>query len=309
MARMSNSSDSDGGNGRHWSSRSSKARTYECKICGNEFNSGQSLGGHMNVHRRDPRSSSRSPTPQSGEYNCASSSDSSYKGVRYRSEQNKWVAEIRPPKSSKTWWLGTYSTAIEAAYAYDVAITYFGSETSLNFDGHPVYDQIPRISPNLPKQDFAVQLRKVVKEFGKLAMQSDHPRGETEAEEEEEEEEEEEASSSSCGAHDQSPAYEHQQHIGFEEIDWDAAFPDQPTLPDQSFNTIYDAPFDFEMPPATHENYHYGAYQPPSDYHPPTYYVQSPPATSSGYFHEPSHGYNYNAYNQPQQQLWDSPYH
>lgn len=270
----------------------------------------------MNVHRKDQRSSrnghsSRSSISPSGDYYASTSADSSstYKGVRYRSEQNKWVAEIRPPKSSKTWWLGTYSTPIEAAYAYDVAITYFGSETSLNFDGHPVYDQIPRISPNLPKQDFAMQLRKVVKEYGKLAMQSD-PSAEVE---------EEEASSSSYGAHDQymssSSAYEHQQQeeyvvMDFEDqlFDWDAAL-SEPTFTaeaDLSFSPNYNASFDdvFEMPPVAYENYN-GAYQPASDYEPATatYYNQMSPTMSD---YEPS-GY-YNGYNQPQQQLWSTHY-
>ncbi|KAG0627342.1 hypothetical protein M758_2G193100 [Ceratodon purpureus] len=311
---MSTSSDSDGSNGRQHSSRSSKAKSYECKICGKEFSTGQSLGGHMNVHRKDQRNgrSSRSSTPPGGDYYASTSTDSSstYKGVRYRSEQNKWVAEIRPPRSSKTWWLGTYSTPIEAAYAYDVAITYFGSETSLNFDGHPVYDQIPRISPNLPKQDFASQLRKVVKEYGKLAMQSG-PSAEVE---------EEDASSSSYGAQDQfmssGPVYEQQQEeyvvTDFDQdqlIDWDTALSDQPTFTaeaDQSFSPNYNASFDvFDMPPVAFENSYTGAYQPTSDYEPASasYYNQMSPAMSD---YEPS-GYN-NGYYQPQQQLWSHYY-
>ena len=128
----------------------------------------------MNVHRRDQRSptssqSGHSPgtTPQHHDW-----SQVSYKGVRYRKEQNKWVAEIRPPKASRTWWLGTYSTPMEAAYAYDVAIIYFSSETALNFEGHPIYEQIPTIATDLPNQDFAAALRKVVKKYGKIAMES-----------------------------------------------------------------------------------------------------------------------------------------
>jgi len=149
-----------------------------CKVCGNLFTSGQSLGGHMNVHRKqDPRSSPQSSTPPhfSGESNspgAESQQTAAYKGVRYRKEQNKWVAEIRPPRATKTWWLGTYSTPEEAAYAYDVAITYFGSESSLNFSGHPIYNQIPTIPTELQRQDFAAELRKVVKKYGKLAMES-----------------------------------------------------------------------------------------------------------------------------------------
>ncbi|XP_024400289.1 uncharacterized protein [Physcomitrium patens] len=180
MARMFNSSDNYGYSSSDCPSSNSHRRTYMCKVCGNHFNSGQSLGGHMNVHRNDRRSPSNcqynrskgSPTYSSPGAGSGDECSTQFKGVRYRKEQNRWVAEIRPPRSSKTWWLGTYSTPTEAAYAYDVAIKYFGSETSLNFDGHPVYDQIPTISTTMPK-DFAMQLREVVKKYGKLAMQSD----------------------------------------------------------------------------------------------------------------------------------------
>lgn len=259
----------------------------------------------MNVHRNDQKASLSSRSSPSGEYNASPSDSSSvtYKGVRYRSEQNKWVAEIRPPRSNKTWWLGTYCTPVEAAYAYDVAITYFGSETSLNFDGHPVYDQIPRISPNLPKQDFAVQLRKVVKEYGKLAMKS-IPSPEVD------EDEEEQASSSSYGAHDQymtssDPAsYEYpQQEEYFEEIDWEATL--IPTEADHSFSASYDTCFDFEvMAPVPHEDYNGITYQPASDYEPASgmYYTQMSPAISS--YESSGH---YNGHDYPQQQLW-SPY-
>lgn len=173
-SRYTYSSDSGGSPrgspNRSTSSHSGSGRTYMCKVCGHLFSSGQSLGGHMNVHRKDTRGDSHSPGMDN--YNPSNSSSPQYKGVRYRKEQNKWVAEIRPPRASKTWWLGTYSTPEEAAYAYDVAITYFGSESSLNFDGHPTYEQIPRIAEDLPNQDFAAELRKVVKKYGKLAMKS-----------------------------------------------------------------------------------------------------------------------------------------
>lgn len=173
-SRSTYSSDSGGSPG-----GSPGHRTYMCKVCGNLFTSGQSLGGHMNVHRKQdrgsPPQSSTPPQFSQGEYNSPgveSQQPVAYKGVRYRKEQNKWVAEIRPPRATKTWWLGTYSTPEEAAYAYDVAITYFGSESSLNFNGHPVYEQIPTISTELQRQDFAAELRKVVKKYGKLAMES-----------------------------------------------------------------------------------------------------------------------------------------
>nr|PNR63064.1 hypothetical protein PHYPA_001489 [Physcomitrium patens] len=167
----SSGSDSDGSSDGSPARTSSFSRTYMCKVCGNVFTSGQSLGGHMNVHRKDQRSP-RASTASGAGFTLGGENTESYKGVRYRKGQHKWVAEIRPPKGSRTWWLGTYSTPREAAYAYDVAIKYFGSKTSLNFEGHPIYEQIPKIPDDLPDQDFAAKLRKVVKKYGKLAMQS-----------------------------------------------------------------------------------------------------------------------------------------
>jgi hypothetical protein len=143
----------------------------------------------MNVHKKDKAmnnsaditpTSCRSPS-DSPPYSCSTGSpgsdggaaiewNSPYRGVRYRKEQQKWVAEIRPPKSDKTWWLGTYSSPEEAAYAYDVAICYFKSETALNFEGHPLYTQLPTIPSDLPRQDYAVRLRKVIKDVAKQAM-------------------------------------------------------------------------------------------------------------------------------------------
>ncbi|KAJ6803956.1 putative ethylene-responsive transcription factor ERF008 [Iris pallida] len=84
-----------------------------------------------------------------------------YRGVRMR-KWGKWVAEIREPNKRSRIWLGSYSTPVAAARAYDTAVFLLrGRSARLNFP-----EEISAQPPDAECQLTAASIRKKATEVG-----------------------------------------------------------------------------------------------------------------------------------------------